>query len=128
MAVSSDTLRSAEETDIKGKAVYVLHTWKDALWEMGPSKKTDPPPPREVQAQSTVAPEPTDTTETGSGSAAAEATEDAADGETGTPPATKQSVKETAAEAAAPGQPTEEQNTAQGLTAEGLRRIQRCDQ
>ncbi|KAI0752119.1 eukaryotic translation initiation factor SUI1 family protein [Fomes fomentarius] len=48
MAVSSDTLRSAEEKDIKGKAVYVLHTWKDALWEMGPSKGADPPVPREI--------------------------------------------------------------------------------
>ncbi|KAH9887063.1 eukaryotic translation initiation factor SUI1 family protein [Cubamyces lactineus] len=47
MAVSSDTLRSAEETDVKGKAVYVLHTWKDALWEMGTSKKADVPAPRE---------------------------------------------------------------------------------
>ncbi|OSD03739.1 eukaryotic translation initiation factor SUI1 family protein [Trametes coccinea BRFM310] len=47
MAVSSDTLRSAEERDIKGKAVYVLHTWKDALWEMGSSKKADVPAPRE---------------------------------------------------------------------------------
>ncbi len=50
MAVSSDTLRSAEETDVKGKAVYVLHTWKDALWEMGPSKKMDVPAPRELKA------------------------------------------------------------------------------
>ncbi|KAH9856271.1 eukaryotic translation initiation factor SUI1 family protein [Lenzites betulinus] len=49
MAVSSDTLRSAEEVDVKGKAVYVWHTWKDALWEMGTSKKTDVPPPREIQ-------------------------------------------------------------------------------
>ncbi|KAI0772460.1 eukaryotic translation initiation factor SUI1 family protein [Trametes elegans] len=48
MAVSSDTLRSAEETDVKGKAVYVLHTWKDALWEMGASKKADVPAPREI--------------------------------------------------------------------------------
>ncbi|CDO75463.1 hypothetical protein BN946_scf184823.g17 [Trametes cinnabarina] len=47
MAVSSDTLHSAGETDIKGKAVYVLHTWKDALWEMGPSKKADLPAPKE---------------------------------------------------------------------------------
>ncbi|RDX44971.1 eukaryotic translation initiation factor SUI1 family protein [Lentinus brumalis] len=52
MAVSSDTLRSADETDVKGKAVYVLHTWKDALWDMGPSKKADPPAPRPVQAAS----------------------------------------------------------------------------
>ncbi|EIW56725.1 eukaryotic translation initiation factor SUI1 family protein [Trametes versicolor FP-101664 SS1] len=50
MAVSSDILRSAEETDVKGKAVYVLHTWKDALWEMGPSKKTEVPAPRELKA------------------------------------------------------------------------------
>lgn len=50
MAVSSDTLRSAEETDVKGKAVYVLHTWQDALWEMGPSKKTEVPAPRELKA------------------------------------------------------------------------------
>ncbi|KAI8968620.1 hypothetical protein BD414DRAFT_504220, partial [Trametes punicea] len=49
MAVSSDTLRSAEEGDVKGKAVYILHTWKDALWEMGPSKKTDVPAPRDLK-------------------------------------------------------------------------------
>lgn len=48
MAVSSDALHSAEEKDIKGKAVYVIHTWKDALWEMGPSKGVDPPVPREI--------------------------------------------------------------------------------
>ncbi|KAI0351003.1 eukaryotic translation initiation factor SUI1 family protein [Trametes cingulata] len=48
MAVSSDTLRSAEETDVKGKAVYILHTWKDALWEMGVNKKVDVPAPREI--------------------------------------------------------------------------------
>ncbi|KAI0696389.1 eukaryotic translation initiation factor SUI1 family protein [Cerioporus squamosus] len=52
MAVSSDTLRSAEETDVKGKAVYVLHTWKDALWEMGLNKKADPPEPRPIQPTS----------------------------------------------------------------------------
>ncbi|KAI0334161.1 eukaryotic translation initiation factor SUI1 family protein [Cubamyces sp. BRFM 1775] len=49
MAVSSDTLRSADETDVKGKAVYVLHTWKDALWEMGTCKKADVPAPRELK-------------------------------------------------------------------------------
>ena len=49
MAVSANTLRSAEETDVKGKAVYVLHTWKDALWEMGTSKKADVPAPRELK-------------------------------------------------------------------------------
>ncbi|KAI8972535.1 eukaryotic translation initiation factor SUI1 family protein [Trametes punicea] len=35
--------------DVKGKAVYILHTWKDALWEMGPSKKTDVPAPRDLK-------------------------------------------------------------------------------
>ncbi|KAI0632800.1 eukaryotic translation initiation factor SUI1 family protein [Trametes polyzona] len=55
MAVSSDTLRSAEETDVKGKAVYVLHTWKDALWEMGTSKKADVPAPKELKAAEEVA-------------------------------------------------------------------------
>lgn len=50
MAVSSDTLRSAEEKDVKGKAVYILHAWKDALWDMGPSKKADPPAPVEVKS------------------------------------------------------------------------------
>ncbi|PIL26086.1 hypothetical protein GSI_11840 [Ganoderma sinense ZZ0214-1] len=50
MAVSSDTIRSAETADVKGKAVYILHAWKDALWEMGPSKKTDPPAPVEIKS------------------------------------------------------------------------------
>ena len=50
MAVSSDTLRQSEEVDVKGKAVIVLHTWKDALWDMGSSKKADPPAPRTIQA------------------------------------------------------------------------------
>nr|VWO97766.1 N/A [Ganoderma boninense] len=53
MAVSSDTLRSAEAVDAKGKAVYILHAWKDALWEMGPSKKTDPPAPMEIKSSET---------------------------------------------------------------------------
>ncbi|KAI0651354.1 eukaryotic translation initiation factor SUI1 family protein [Trametes meyenii] len=57
MAVSSDTLRFAEEADIKGKAVYVLHTWKDALWDMGPSKKGDVPAPRELKASESVSEE-----------------------------------------------------------------------
>ncbi|RPD60842.1 eukaryotic translation initiation factor SUI1 family protein [Lentinus tigrinus ALCF2SS1-6] len=52
MAVSSDTLRESEEVDVKGKAVFVLHTWKDALWDMGPSKKADPPAPRPIQVSS----------------------------------------------------------------------------
>ena len=50
MAVSSDTLRFSEERDVRGKAVYVLHAWKDVLWEMGPSKKTDPPAPVEIKS------------------------------------------------------------------------------
>ncbi|KAM5538825.1 hypothetical protein V8D89_007547 [Ganoderma adspersum] len=50
MAVSSDTLRSSEERDVKGKAVYILHAWKDALWEMGPSKKADLPAPVEINS------------------------------------------------------------------------------
>ncbi|KAI1790893.1 eukaryotic translation initiation factor SUI1 family protein [Ganoderma leucocontextum] len=56
MAVSSDTLRSTEGTDVKGKAVYVLHAWKDALWEMGPSKKADPPAPVEVKSPAAESP------------------------------------------------------------------------
>ena len=39
---------------MKGKAVYILHTWKDALWEMGPSKKAEPPAPRETQTNDGV--------------------------------------------------------------------------
>jgi len=31
MALPSDEIKDVE----KGKAVYVLHTWKDCLWEMG---------------------------------------------------------------------------------------------
>lgn len=48
MAVSSDTLRQADERDVKGKAVYVLHTWKDFLWEMGANSRMEVPEPREV--------------------------------------------------------------------------------
>ncbi|GJE88956.1 eukaryotic translation initiation factor SUI1 family protein [Phanerochaete sordida] len=48
MAVTSDTLRQADEQDTKGKAVYVLHTWKDCLWDMGVSSKMDVPEPREI--------------------------------------------------------------------------------
>lgn len=48
MAVTSDTLREADEKDTKGKAVYVLHTWKDSLWDMGVSSKMDVPEPREI--------------------------------------------------------------------------------
>ena len=47
MAVSSETLDSADGQNTKGKAVYVLHTWKDCLWELGPGKKGDIPEPRD---------------------------------------------------------------------------------
>ncbi|KAF9449080.1 hypothetical protein P691DRAFT_668180 [Macrolepiota fuliginosa MF-IS2] len=42
MAVSSEDLKVKSEADEKGKAVLVLHTWKDHLWEMG--QKGDVPP------------------------------------------------------------------------------------
>jgi translation initiation factor 2D len=45
---TSEILKQADETDIKGKAVHVLHTWQDALWEMGVSKKLDLPHPRPI--------------------------------------------------------------------------------
>ena len=45
-ALSSDALDRADEQDAKGKAVYILHTWKDSLWDLGPSKKLDVPEPR----------------------------------------------------------------------------------
>ncbi|KAH9948078.1 eukaryotic translation initiation factor SUI1 family protein [Amylocystis lapponica] len=50
MAVSGGTLAEAEDKDIKGKAVYIVHTWRDALWEMGVSKKADVPEPRAAGA------------------------------------------------------------------------------
>ena len=49
MAVDEGTLAKAEQVDVKGKAVFVLHTWKDALWEMGASKGLDVPEPRNVE-------------------------------------------------------------------------------
>ncbi|KZT69432.1 hypothetical protein DAEQUDRAFT_726734 [Daedalea quercina L-15889] len=49
MAVNEQTLLEAEESDVKGKAVYVLHTWKDALWEMGASKGQDVPGPKTIE-------------------------------------------------------------------------------
>ncbi|KAH9915323.1 uncharacterized protein B0H18DRAFT_886092 [Fomitopsis serialis] len=48
-AVDEQKLAKAEESDVKGKAVYVLHTWKDALWEMGASKGQDVPEPSFVE-------------------------------------------------------------------------------
>lgn len=49
MAVSGETLQEAEDHDVKGKAVLVLHTWKDALWDMGINKASDVPEPRSVR-------------------------------------------------------------------------------
>ena len=49
MVVSDETLRASSDRDVKGKAVYVLHTWKDALWDMGPGRKAEPPAPREIE-------------------------------------------------------------------------------
>lgn len=43
MALTSDQIREAG----KGKAVNIVHTWKDHLWEMG--GKDDPPAPRVVE-------------------------------------------------------------------------------
>lgn len=37
--------------DGKGKAVYVHHTWKDFLWDMGSGKKMQVPEPRAVEAE-----------------------------------------------------------------------------
>lgn len=49
MAVDGGTLEKAEQVDVKGKAVLVLHAWKDALWEMGASKSLDMPEPRGIE-------------------------------------------------------------------------------
>lgn len=43
MVVASDGMR---EDGKKGKAVYVFHTWKDSLWELGSGGEV--PEPREV--------------------------------------------------------------------------------
>ncbi|KAI0694966.1 eukaryotic translation initiation factor SUI1 family protein [Cytidiella melzeri] len=45
-AISSGMLKQADELSMKGKAVHTLHTWKDSLWDMGPSKKMEVPKPR----------------------------------------------------------------------------------
>ena len=47
--MDESTLARAEQTDVKGKAVFVMHTWRDALWEMGASKGLDVPEPRNVE-------------------------------------------------------------------------------
>ncbi|CCM00967.1 uncharacterized protein FIBRA_03015 [Fibroporia radiculosa] len=45
MAVPGNTIAQAEQADVKGKAVYVLHAWKDALWEMGHRSRAEVPDP-----------------------------------------------------------------------------------
>lgn len=47
MAVSSGGLKAGGE-ERKGKAVLVVHTWKDCLWEMGSGRKAEVPAPREL--------------------------------------------------------------------------------
>lgn len=48
MAVSSEALEEANasreaDRDVKGKAVYVLHAWRDYLWEMGTNARGNVP-------------------------------------------------------------------------------------
>lgn len=50
MAVDGATLQ--KEGDIKGKAVVILHTWKDNLWELG--SKGEVPEPRDIQRDPAV--------------------------------------------------------------------------
>ena len=113
MAVSDATLRASEEQDVKGKAIYILHTWKDALWEMGASKKAEPPAPREVhpdvELQHDDDADPADRTE--AGGAAAEAS-----------PATAIETTEDSAEHASAALSTEQGDTTaavRALTPEG---------
>lgn len=47
MAMGSDGMR---EDGKKGKAVYVLHTWKDCLWELGGGGEV--PEPRDLEVES----------------------------------------------------------------------------
>jgi hypothetical protein len=42
MAIPGNALSSE---DAKGKAVYVIHTWKDYLWDIGKSNVDQPPDP-----------------------------------------------------------------------------------
>lgn len=48
MALDASVLAESTSEDMKGRAVYVLHTWKDHLWAMG--KGGDVPPAVEVAA------------------------------------------------------------------------------
>lgn len=47
-ALSSTALDQADQQGAGGKAVYILHTWKDSLWDLGSSKKLDVPEPRSL--------------------------------------------------------------------------------
>jgi len=49
MAVSGHELKVKREADEKGKAVLVLHTWQDNLWEMG--QKGHVPPGTQLDAE-----------------------------------------------------------------------------
>jgi translation initiation factor 2D len=54
MALAGDRVGRAE----KGKAVNIVHTWKDHLWEMG--GKEDPPTPRAIEPSQKTDPEVND--------------------------------------------------------------------
>lgn len=58
MAVASETLSRAETYDMKGKAAYVLHTWKDFLWDLGNGKKAEVPAPIPAQTEPEAATSP----------------------------------------------------------------------
>ena len=53
MAVGASTLQEAERRDVKGKAVLVMHTWRDALWELGAGRLADVPEPVSILQQQT---------------------------------------------------------------------------
>ena len=68
MAVPEEVLGRADEQDTKGKAVYVWHTWKDFLWNLGPSKNMDIPEPRDpTTAPKAETPETSDAVGEGAG-------------------------------------------------------------
>lgn len=101
MAVSGETLQAADERDVKGKAVYVLHTWKDALWEMGASRAESVPESRDPRA------------------GAEDAQEVNSDGAGVSPSAAQNGAQsQSAGDTTAPAQETQ-QNTAPALTPEG---------
>ena len=91
---------------MKGKAVIVLHTWKDALWDMGSSKKADPPAPRTIQASPDSG---TEESAQPSGSAEGEAAVDVSKATESTPGTSSDAVPTASNVAAAPdddGAPT----------------------